>query len=43
MAKALKKADLKSPQEASALFHSIMKASVSGNPKPKPKKKAAKK
>ena len=31
--------DKKTPKEASALFHSIMKASVSGNPKPKPKKK----
>lgn len=29
----------KTPKEASELFHSIMKASVSGNPKPKPKKK----
>lgn len=29
----------KSPKEASALFHNIMKASVSGNPKPKEKKK----
>lgn len=39
MAKAVKK---KTPKEASDLFHSIMKASVSGNPKPKPqvKKKA---
>ncbi len=45
MAKAVKlnKADLKSPKEASTLFHSIMKASVSGNPKPIVKKKAAKK
>lgn len=38
MAKAVKK---KTPKKASALFHSIMKASVSGNPKPV--KKAAKK
>jgi hypothetical protein len=38
MAKSLKK---KSPKEASELFHNIMKASVSGNPKPK--KKASKK
>lgn len=40
MAKATKK---KSAKEASELFHNIMKASVSGNPKPKPKKKATKK
>jgi hypothetical protein len=33
----------KSPKEASNLFHNIMKASVKGNPKPTPKKKAAKK
>jgi hypothetical protein len=38
MAKASKK---KTPKEASQLFHSIMAASVAGNPKPK--KKAAKK
>jgi hypothetical protein len=31
----------KSPREGSDLFHNIMKASMSGNPKPK--KKAAKK
>jgi hypothetical protein len=30
----------KTPKEASNIFHSIMKASVKGNPKPKPKKKA---
>lgn len=36
MSKAVKK---KTPKEASQLFHSIMKASVSGNPKPKPKAK----
>jgi len=40
MAKAVKK---KTPKEASELFHNIMKASVSGNPKPVVKKKAAKK
>jgi hypothetical protein len=40
MAKAVKK---KSAKEASELFHNIMKASVSGNPKPLPKKKVAKK
>jgi len=39
MAKAIKK----SPKEASNLFHSIMKASVSGNPKPKAKKSTKKK
>lgn len=39
MAKAVKK---KTPKEASELFHSIMKASVSGNPKPKKKEKATK-
>lgn len=39
MAKAVKK---KTPKEASQLFHSIMAASVSGNPKPVIKKKAAK-
>lgn len=37
------KAAKKSPKEASELFHNIMKASVSGNPKPKPKKKTQKK
>ena len=36
MAKAVKK---KSAKEASDLFHNIMKASVSGNPTPKPKAK----
>ena len=40
MAKAVKK---KSAKEASQLFHSIMAASVSGNPKTIVKKKAAKK
>lgn len=40
MAKAVKK---KSAKEASNVFHSIMAASVKGNPKPAPKKKAAKK
>lgn len=29
----------KTPKQASDLFHRIMKASVSGNPKPAPKKK----
>jgi hypothetical protein len=29
----------KSPKQASNLFHNIMKASVSGNPKPKKKDK----
>jgi hypothetical protein len=28
----------KKPEEASKLFHNIIKASVKGNPKPKPKK-----
>ena len=37
------KASKKSAKEASDLFHNIMKASVSGNPKPIVKKKAAKK
>jgi len=32
----------KSAKESSNTFHNIMKASVSGNPKPAPKKKAAK-
>lgn len=40
MAKEVKK---KSAKEASSLFHNIMAASVSGNPKPVVKKKAAKK
>lgn len=40
MAKAVKK---KTPKEASQLFHSIMAASVSGNPKPIVKKVAKKK
>jgi len=40
MAKAVKK---KTPKEASQLFHSIMAASVSGNPKPIVKKAAKKK
>ena len=40
MAKTVKK---KPAKEASDLFHRIMKASVSGNPKPVAKKKAAKK
>jgi hypothetical protein len=40
MAKAAKK---KSAKEASNIFHNIMQASVKGNPKPAPKKKAAKK
>jgi hypothetical protein len=31
----MEKAAKKSPKEASNLFHNIMKASVSGNPKPK--------
>jgi hypothetical protein len=35
MAKTPKK---KSPKEASGIFHSIIKASVKGNPKPKNKK-----
>lgn len=38
-----KQAKKKSPKEASELFHRIMKASVSGNPKPLPKKVVAKK
>ena len=33
----------KTPKEASELFHNIMKASVSGNPKPILKKTAKKK
>ena len=36
MAKAAKK---KSPKKASDIFHNIIKASVSGNPKPKNAKK----
>lgn len=36
MAKAVKK---KSAKESSNIFHNIMQASVSGNPKPKVKKK----
>ena len=32
----------KSPKEASKLFHNIIKASVSGNPKPKKKEDADK-
>ena len=40
MAKAVKKEkNLKSPKEASFIFHNIIKASVSGNPKPKKGKK----
>jgi hypothetical protein len=35
MAKAAKN---KAPKEASNIFHSIMQASVKGNPKPKKKK-----
>ena len=35
MAKSVKK---KSAKESSDIFHNIMKASVSGNPPPKPKK-----
>jgi hypothetical protein len=31
------------PKKASNIFHNIMQASVKGNPKPAPKKKAAKK
>jgi hypothetical protein len=31
------KANKKSAKKASGTFHSIMKASVKGNPKPKPK------
>ena len=41
MAKASKKSDTKPAKEASNLFHSIMAASVKGNPKPV--KKAEKK
>ena len=37
------KSNKKSPKEASDIFHNIMKASVSGNPAPKPKKKPKKK
>jgi hypothetical protein len=33
------KTSKKSPKKASSLFHSIMAASVSGNPKPKKKAK----
>lgn len=40
MAKAVKK---KTPKEASTLFHSIMAASVAGNPKPIKKKVIKKK
>jgi hypothetical protein len=40
MAKETKK---KAPKEASNLFHSIMAASVKGNPKPAPKKASKKK
>ena len=40
MAKSVKK---KSAKEASELFHNIMKASVSGNPKPIVKKAVKKK
>lgn len=36
MAKAVKK---KTPKKASNIFHDVMKASVSGNPKPKSDKK----
>lgn len=46
MAKAIKKIPIKSdksPEESSALFHNIIKASVKGNPKPKEKKKETKK
>lgn len=43
MAKAKKDTGLKSPKEASNLFQKIIAASVSGNPKPIVKKKAAKK
>lgn len=38
-----KSTTLNPPAEASNLFHSIMAASVKGNPKPKVKKKAGKK
>lgn len=40
MAKTSKKSDTKPAKEASNLFHNIMAASVKGNPKPAPKKKA---
>jgi len=33
----------KSAKKASEMFYNIIKASVKGNPKPAPKKKAAKK
>ena len=33
----------KSAEEASSIFHGIIAASVKGNPKPTPKKKAKKK
>jgi hypothetical protein len=33
----------KTPEESSALFHNIMKASVKGNPKPKEKQTPKKK
>jgi hypothetical protein len=39
MSKAVKK---KSAKEASTIFHNIIQASVKGNPKPVPKKKADK-
>ena len=43
MAKAKKETGLKTPKEASTLFHSIIAASVAGNPKPIVKKKSSKK
>lgn len=32
----------KTPKQASTIFENIIKSSVSGNPKPKPKKKGKK-
>jgi hypothetical protein len=37
-----KQKDKRTPKEAAKLFEAIIKASVSGNPKPKPKKKTTK-
>lgn len=37
MSKEPKKSDKKDAKTASTIFHNIMKASVSGNPKPKAK------
>jgi hypothetical protein len=40
---AISKEEKKSPKEASALFYNIIKASVNGNPAPKPIKPSKKK